>query len=233
MRRALSAFLYFLMIVLPAMVSPPVGPDTASAAGSQRYTPTPISDLLPPGTILIRPQDHGRTFRMRPGTLILLMVPRLPYARLSFDPTILRLLPDEPRPLNDLTAGWRLVALRPGTTQLTVRTDFPCDRYGPDPCPKMPEISFFVTIVVLGSPTPPTPIPPQPLPRSDIYIGTAYLEQTVRVRPGQILTLDLPFLVWAIWRWNMTDSRSYGSAYYAAAAGSSALRPATAIAVGR
>ncbi len=238
MRRALSVFLYFLMIVLSlAMVNPPVGPGTASAAGSQRYTPTPVSDLFPPNTILIRIQDNGRTFTIRPGTLILLMVPRLPGARLAFDPTILRLLPDEPRPMYDLTSGWRLAALRPGTTQLAVRSEFPCDRFGPDPCPKMPEISFFVTIVVIGSPTPPPPIPPLPLPRSDIYIGTAYLEQTVHVRPGQILTLDLPFLVAGQsirLEYEPTILRNYGSASIVPPGGwqFAALRPGeTAIAI--
>ena len=60
----------------------------------------------------------------------------------------------------------------------------------------MPAFQFEVTIIVQDYRYPP---PPQPIPpysgRTDVYIGTAYLDQEVSVQPGQIVTLELPSLV--------------------------------------
>lgn len=155
-------------------------------------------------------QDDGGTFTIPVSGLIILQVPTYPFSHLSFDPTILRLLPVRPRPVEpdnspepELTPeppastvypqpGWRLIAIRPGTTLLSVVPE-PCRR---PPCPMIPVIHFSVTIIVRGDiypPPPPPPPPPLPVP-ADVYIGTAYLNQMVSVRPGQVVTLDLPFL---------------------------------------
>lgn len=57
----------------------------------------------------------------------------------------------------------------------------------------IPIFNFRVTIVVRGG-SYVTPVPPPPPVRSDIYISTAYLNQTITVQVGQVITLDLPFL---------------------------------------
>jgi hypothetical protein len=63
------------------------------------------------------------------------------------------------------------------------------------PCPTaVRSFTFRVTIVVTGTVYPPSPPPIVTPYRSEKYIGTAYLNQTVAVRVGQLVILDLPFL---------------------------------------
>jgi hypothetical protein len=158
---------------------------------------TPAASGQYRSTLVLTLEDNGRTFTVPVGALILLHIPRAPFYRLVYDPTILQLidvqpLPDQPAP-NDgggqsfPAPGWRLVAIRPGITSLSVEQQ-PCRV---PPCPMIPVFNFRVTIVVSGI-SDVTPVPP--LVHSDIYIGTAYLNQTVVARVGQVITLELPFL---------------------------------------
>ena len=98
-----------------------------------------------------------------------------------------------PNPSAPYPFGSLLRAVNPGTTALSL-TQVPCTTR---PCPEMPIYNFSVIITVTGRIIPPppyqTPYPPVGM-RADVYIGTAYLMQTVQVQPGQIVELDLPFL---------------------------------------
>ena len=60
----------------------------------------------------------------------------------------------------------------------------------------MPEYRFSVTIAVRPTvyPSPTLPPLPPPISADEKYIGTAFLEQTVVAKIGQIVRLDLPFL---------------------------------------
>src|SRR5260221_421350 len=102
-----------------------------------------------------------------------------------------------PNPSAPYPFGSLLRAVSPGTTALSL-AQVPCTNR---PCPEMPIYNFSVIITVTGRIIPPppypTPYPPSYPPvgmRADVYIGTAYLMQTVHVQPGQIVELDLPFL---------------------------------------
>ncbi len=148
-------------------------------------------------------QDTGRTFTIPVNTLIFLQIPRAPFFRLIYDPSILQEIEVQPLPMQPVqpdgvsptevpqilpAAGWRLIAIRAGVTSLSLEQQ-PCRM---PPCPMMPIFNFRVTIVVDGSIG---PLPPQPpVVRSDIYIGTAYLNQTIVAQVGQVVTLELPFL---------------------------------------
>jgi len=182
----------------------------------------------------LTPRDSGGVFSIPVGTLIYVLVPRMPLTRLDYDPTILQELfepplpplpeqsggaapnltatpiPDdstpEPNPsgpagpqiaprIAPIAASWRLISIAPGTTPLTLQS-IPCPPG--QICPMTPILAFHVTIIVEGFvypyPTTIPPIPPYLYRNPDVYIGTAYLDRTVVVQPGQVLALDLPFL---------------------------------------
>ena len=170
-------------------------------------------------------RDSGAVFSVPVGTLIYLFIPRMPRTRLAYNPAILQELFESPLPMQsggaspDLTAtpapedsgtlephpsgpqiapigaGWRLIAIAPGTTSLTLES-VPCPPGAL--CPMYAILAFRVTIVVEGSvypyPTVVPPIPPYSYGNPDVYIGTAYLDRTVVVQPGQVVAVDLPFL---------------------------------------
>jgi hypothetical protein len=192
-------------------------PQPALAATPIVVTPNGIvPPARPPSDLAVqRPalvlgwQDNGSVFTVPVSGLIFVQLPVYPFSHLSFDPRILRLFPIRPLPVQpdmqpepELTPdppsdrvypqpGWRLIAIRPGTTPLSVVPE-PCRR---TPCPMLPVINFRVTIVVVGEIYQPPPPPPPPLPvHTDVYIGTAYLNQTVSIQAGQVVTLDLPYL---------------------------------------
>jgi hypothetical protein len=192
----------------PTLNAPPIVITPGGVGVAQPGSPPSGSQIQQPVLVLTW-RDDGGVFTVPVNGLIILRVPAYPFSHLSFDPAILRLLPLRPPvppddfPRLELTPeppsdaiypqpGWRLIAIRPGTTPLSVVPE-PCRR---PPCPMMPVIHFSVTIIVQRDIYPPLPPPPPPLPvRTDVYIGTAYLNQTVSVRPGQVVTLDLPYLV--------------------------------------
>lgn len=100
--------------------------------------------------------------------------------------------------LAPIAIPWRLLAIAPGTTPLVLRS-LPCPPG--QLCPMIAVIDFHVTIIVEGFvypyPTPMPPLPPVPpysYSNPDVYIGTAYLDQTVIVQPGQVIAVELPFL---------------------------------------
>jgi hypothetical protein len=194
----------------PTLNAPPIVITPGGVGVTQPGSPPSGSEVWRSALVLTW-RDDGGVFTVPVNGLIILQVPAYPFSHLSFDPTILRLLPVRPLPVQpedspqpELTPeppsdaiypqpGWRLIAIRPGTTPLSVVPE-PCRR---PPCPMMPVVHFSVTIIVRGDlypPPPPPPLPPPPV-RTDVYIGTAYLNQTVSIRPGQVVTLDLPYLV--------------------------------------
>ena len=109
--------------------------------------------------------------------------------------------PVTPMPLPPLGAppaimpvfGWQLIAVAPGTTRLALAAT-PCP-VGVI-CPKMAIYRFAVRITVQGVIDVPPPVEPPSYPSTyaDVYIGTAYLDQTIPVQVGQVVALDLPFL---------------------------------------
>lgn len=136
--------------------------------------------------LILTPEDSGRTITIQPNTIIWLQMEFLPGDYLEYDHSILQYqsyFPDRPR------QGWRLVTIGSGTTLLTLTHRPVC---APDqPCPQFIAIRFQATIIVRGDIHPLPPI----IPRGpDVYIGTAYLDQTVQAQPGQIIVLELPFL---------------------------------------
>jgi hypothetical protein len=208
----------FVLLFLFAILIMGLGANSRSFA-QNAATVTPIyeetimpdeSGVSSSSLLVLTLRDDGRTFTVPIRGQILLRIPHLPNTRLRFDPAILRLIrspePFEPQPRpneggGDLkgtqrpsiypNSGWLLLAIRPGVTLLTLEP-LPC-LY--PPCPMMPEYSFSVTIVVRGTVHPSPPPPPAPPNSADEkYIGSAFLEQTVLVKVGQIVRLDLPFL---------------------------------------
>jgi hypothetical protein len=200
----------------PSVVTGQAQPETGNT-DSALYPPYPY-------TLILTLQDTGRAFTVPINSVILLSIPQTSFYEISYSPSILRLLNyDYPVPypmpmpvdppvmpqLPEITAvppiqpdiapyyGWRLMAIGYGTTNLSLHERLCFDA----PCPKHPVYGFSVTITVqdIYNPPPPPPIPPiPPVPPSygptDVYIGTAYLNQTVKVSIGQIIALDLPFI---------------------------------------
>jgi hypothetical protein len=141
------------------------------------------------GVLILTMNDSGRTFIVETGTLINIQTPYSPYAHVYYDPMILQhqviVEPHYSYPIY----GWAFLAIRPGTSPISITFDMPCHY---QPCPLMPIQSFSVNMIVRHSIYPPPP--PVYLPRTDVYIGTAYLDQTLQVSTGQVLALELPYL---------------------------------------
>src|SRR5258708_3297093 len=102
----------------------------------------------------LTPRDSGGVFNIPVGTLIYVLVPRIPLTRLDYDPTILQELFAPPLPMQSggappnltatpvledntpepnpsgpqiapIAASWRLISIAPGTTPLTLQS-IPC-----------------------------------------------------------------------------------------------------------
>ncbi len=197
-RLPFSDLIYDPTILRPALIRPlPPQPPIMPNDNQPELQPTPngdgpdlqvttISELTPtPGVVVSASSGAGTaaaadSSQMTPGTPV--TVPNIEGTPINSD-----LLPAN---------QWRLVAIRPGVTGLSIQSR-PCTT---PPCPmgpSMPTYQFAVTIIVqgIGYP-PPTVQPPYPpyTGRTDVYIGTAYLNQVVTVRPGQIVAVDLPSL---------------------------------------
>jgi hypothetical protein len=214
--KRMARWIFFLLLLFSlSVVSLGAGSPSAAQSGPTAQPPisvtaiagTPVQagppcspGLQPPSELILTLRDSGKTFTIFVGTLIVLQIPRLPFSRLIYDPAILNLLPpcEDLRPLSTPEppdfpypeSGWRLIAVGRGTTALAVESE-PCRL---PPCPMLPSFNFHVTIVVGGPPYPTHPPPVVTPYRSEKYIGTAYLNQTVAVRVGQVVILDLPFL---------------------------------------
>jgi hypothetical protein len=179
-----------------------IGEATAVAVTALPGVEQPSDDHNLPGlrALVLTLRDTGRTFTVPVNTLIILQIPRTPFSRLSYNPAILQLIDimpmPEPLPGGGVqpeiypAPGWRLIAIHPGVSSLSLGPE-PCRA---PPCPKMPAFDFHVTIIVRGVVSV-TPFPPRPpIVRSDIYVGTVHLNQTIAVQVGQTVTLELPFL---------------------------------------
>jgi hypothetical protein len=158
-------------------------------AANSPHTDSSAKAFQSQDTLYLTIEDSGRTFNVRVGTVIVVSVPTTPDARVYYDPVILQ----QYTIYDSIYYGWRFLAIREGISPLTISIDPPC--YYP-PCPMMPSLLFSVTIVVNPIIYPPPPIQPPPVipTHTDVYIGTAYLDQTVKVHTGQIITLELPYL---------------------------------------
>lgn len=206
-------------------VTPTPMPTAGSGVTNSQPDEVAPSHVYPPSILTLTLADSGRSFTIPLNSLIVLHIPQMPYAYLSYNPSILQPYPGWPIPLpepypypmpNDSSnpdsqpgsgldiypyPPWQLIAVGSGVTHLSLEYTACYDRV----CPQSPTYHFSVTITVRGyyPPPYPTPIPPYPpyptewppyIGSVDVYIGTAYLDQTVNVRVGQTVRIDLPFI---------------------------------------
>jgi len=145
-----------------------------------------VAQAQPP-VLILTAQDSGKTFDILTNSDVIIRLPRLAYAQARFDPRMLSLL-HAPNP-GEANAEWRFWAFGTGRTSMFIEQNA-CD---PQPCPSGAKTTFFVVTLVLWKTLPQTYTPP-PITYSNIYIGTAMLNQTVAAKVGDIVTLDLPSL---------------------------------------
>ena len=147
-KRIVFAFIFLFALLLMSLDANERG-FAQSVITAVPVTATPNSSGMSASSLLVLTfRDDGSTFTVPVRGQILLRIPRRPNTRLQFDPAILRLIGGEPGPLepqpqpdegdgSDLKAtprssiyphgGWLLLAIRPGTSPLTLET-LPCTK---------------------------------------------------------------------------------------------------------
>jgi hypothetical protein len=140
-----------------------------------------------PPVLILTAQDSSKTFDILTNSDVIIRLPRLAYAQAKFDPNMLALL-RAPSP-NDPVGEWHFWAQGTGRAALLIEQN----NCGTQPCPQGTNPVYFYVTLVMWKNLPQTYTPP-PITYSNIYIGTAMLNQTVTAKVGDIVTLDLPSL---------------------------------------